>query len=162
MKVTRCIKENLANMARKSRNKRLLLAIGAGTTLVLAASFIVSYFSTGSTAQTAGSNKEQTKCVIITESIYNANMNWKEILEKDIVLILPPGCKYGPDLKQYNPDKSFKIISCTTQSGLWAVVRHTKKEQLLLVPEDFDDKMPTDIPRYVKSIVRLERNAISI
>ncbi|QLQ81742.1 hypothetical protein HG537_0F05030 [Torulaspora globosa] len=135
-------------MRSKGYSRRALGLIGA-ISAVCAVGGLLAYW-TLSASSSDGSKRERrgSRCVIVTKSVAEFDeINWESLLKEDVVLVVAPGVLFS--------HQSYKVICCNTMSGLWSCVRHLKKEQLLLKPDDLETPMPADVPRYVGQVIHI-------
>lgn len=104
--------------------------------------------------------KQPSKCVIISNKISNVEgMDWSELLDEDITLIVAPGVTFLDQPKEEESigrEHQFKVIRCDTLIGMWACVKSLRKDQLIVCPGDIEDGIPEGIDQFVKKIIKVE------
>lgn len=129
---------------RSRRQYGKLLGIAGAVTLF---GGLLAYWLTSKASEASEEPLDKSRCIIITASIADET-RWTPLLDEDVVLVVAPGVDF--------PHKSYKVIRCDTMTGLWSCVRHLKKDQLLLKPNDLESPMPADIPRYTAHITQID------
>lgn len=98
--------------------------------------------------------------IILTDSIISSNLPINEILLKtdNIVLVIPPNLSVDDLNEEIDESISFKIIECSTNDGVWSVVKHLNSEVIFVVNDDLNYEIPKNLQRYVGEIIELEQN----
>lgn len=136
---------------------------GAATVAAAGIGFIcyIAWTSCSSNPERRGEEKNSkkiSKTIIVTSTISRQKeINWGDLLEDDVVLLVPPGVSFL-ETPQDELFLHYKIIRCNKMAGLWSCVRHLRKDQLIYVASDIAEDIPADIPRYVKRVIVLETN----
>lgn len=136
-------------MKSRGYSRRLLGIFGAISTICVAGGLISYWALSPSTSDDSKQERRGSRCIVVTKSIADSNkINWESLLKEDVVLVVAPGVSFD--------NQSYKVIRCSTMSGLWSCVRHLKKKQLLLMPDELETSMPADILRYVGQVIHIE------
>ncbi|AQZ09111.1 PEX22 (YAL055W) [Zygosaccharomyces parabailii] len=140
------------------------LRIGGAATVAAAGIGLICYIawtSCSSNPERQGeekNSKKTSKTIVVTNTIScQKEISWGDLLEKDVVLLVPPGVSFLEN-PQDELSLHYKIIRCNKMAGLWSCVRHLRKDQLLYVAGEIAEDIPEDIPRYVKRVTALETN----
>ncbi|QLL34134.1 hypothetical protein HG536_0F04600 [Torulaspora globosa] len=135
-------------MRSRDHSRRLLGVVGAISAVCVTGGLIAYWALSPSTSDGSKQERRGSRCILVTKTIADSNkINWESLLKEDVVLVVVPGVMF---LHQ-----SYKVIRCSTMSGLWSCVRHLKKKQLLLKPDDLETSMPADVPRYVGQVIHI-------
>ncbi|CCH58231.1 hypothetical protein TBLA_0A04360 [Henningerozyma blattae CBS 6284] len=87
------------------------------------------------------------KCFVVTKSIKD-KYNWNRVLQGNSVAILAPNIEIGT----IDENLKHKIVVCSLEDSIWPVIKHLKKDCLIISTDDFKE-IPNDIPRFVKIIL---------
>ncbi|CDH13179.1 uncharacterized protein ZBAI_04965 [Zygosaccharomyces bailii ISA1307] len=145
---------------RRTKGPYNWLCIGGTATVAAAGIGFICYMawtscSSNPERQREKNSKKTSKTIIVTSTISCHETNWGDLLEEDVVLLVPPGVSFLENL-QDELALHYKIIRCNKMTGLWSCVRHLRKDQLLYVASEIAEDIPADIPRYVKRVIALE------
>lgn len=102
--------------------------------------------------------------IILTDSIISSNIPINDILlnTENIVLVIPPNLSRDDLNEHIDESVSYKVIECETNEGVWSVVKHLHSEVILVVKDDLEEEIPTNLERYVGEIIELEQNNVYI
>lgn len=98
--------------------------------------------------------------IILTDSIISSNLPIKEILLKteNLVVVIPPNLSIKDLNEEIDETISYKVIECSTNEGVWSVVKHLNSEVIFVVNDDLEEELPENLQRYVGDIIELEQN----
>ncbi|GAV52745.1 hypothetical protein ZYGR_0AI00270 [Zygosaccharomyces rouxii] len=132
-----------------------IVAAGIGTAIYLWTQSSSQSQTDDNQGKSVPKTKGPSKAIIITESVAREEgINWINLLQEDVVLLVPPGVSFLEDRAgEESPAHRYKIIRCDTLMGLWSCVKHLQKEQLLYVEEEIANELPSDLTRYVKKLI---------
>lgn len=133
-------------MAPKKVQRRLATLATIGVATALAIGFSYSWITRG----TNQSTKKPSKCIsrsIIFNVATQYSVNWHRLQNLDIVVIIPPSCDLEDAFAALNAIPKHKIIVCDTEEGVWSVVRHLRKDEVIAGGYG-PGEIPEDIYRY--------------
>ncbi|SCU82283.1 LAFA_0C10264g1_1 [Lachancea sp. 'fantastica'] len=141
--------------ARRSRNRSaVLLAAGALTALVLGAFYVWGKGTTSSSSSSNVNEKDEnavTVCIVLTDDMYEDEVDWEKLLSLQAVVVLPPKTTASPAVARF---PTHQLIRCGTEEGVWSVVRHLRKDIVVVSPLSFNS-VPADVHRYSELVTEL-------
>ncbi|SCU79853.1 LAME_0B00650g1_1 [Lachancea meyersii CBS 8951] len=139
--------------SRRSRNRLSgLLAAGALMALVIGVSYAWKK-SRDSLPSSRGEKSERCSsvCIVLTKDIYESGVDWDRLLNLSAVVIVPPGSTAESGSANF---PGHQIIKCSTEEGVWSVVRHLRKDIVVVSPGQLES-LPEDIHRFSKPLTKV-------
>ena len=134
--------------------KKIITATAIVCTLATAVGFIY-YKYCGSSPTPESPGKQNSKCYVLSKSLYESVKDWETELYNDTVVLVPPECNgIVNQLKAIEPNFEHKVIQFKSWEALWSTVRHMKKTELI-ISEQYLPHKPPDIERFVKMTIIL-------
>ncbi|CEP64884.1 ubiquitin-protein transferase activating protein PEX22 LALA0_S14e01442g [Lachancea lanzarotensis] len=141
--------------ARRPRNRSVgFLAAGALTALALGAYYAWKKSTTSSSSSPTIDETEQNSisaCIVFTEDMYESGLDWEGLISMQAVVILPPKITLRSTVVQFPVSQ---IIECGTEDGVWSVVRHLRKDIVVVSPLSLNS-VPADIYRFSEPVTEL-------
>lgn len=107
-------------------------------------------------------NRSERISVVLSQSLIDEHFPFTSLLDKfsELVVILGPDAnsKFEVIKRQIPPKSQHKIIPCETQIGVVHVLKHLRSD-LVVLPNDIPQTVPSDISRFVGSVHILDDNS---
>ncbi|SCU84212.1 LANO_0C00760g1_1 [Lachancea nothofagi CBS 11611] len=132
-------------MSTRRHRSRIGVLISAGVITALAIGSSYVWLKKRTSSADANYRKPKSICVVLTESLFSG-IDWAKLASIDSVIIQPPNFKVTIDQGVF---PEHRIITCETNEGVWSVVRHLRKDELVVRTEEFQ-QIPNDIHRFSK------------
>ncbi|CUS20847.1 LAQU0S01e15962g1_1 [Lachancea quebecensis] len=133
-------------MASKKVKHRLvtLATIGAATAFAIGLSY--SWITRETRQPTNESDKSISRCIIFDVAT-QCCVDWRQLEHLDIAVVVPPSINLEHAFAALKNIPKHKIIVCDTEEGVWSVVRHLRKDEVIIGGYELS-KIPDDIYRY--------------
>jgi hypothetical protein len=151
----------------RSRSKNPLVGAAVLATVVVSAGY---YLYTKSIASSKAwvkpkkkeRNRSERISIVLSQSLIDQRFPLAPLVDKfsELVIILGPDANSKIELvqRQIPAESQHKIIPCETQIGVVHVLKHLRSD-LVVLPNDIPQTVPSDISRFVGTVHVLDNNS---
>lgn len=159
-------------MGRK-KSPAIWISAVVATSVAAAGYEIYKYLTKDENDQTISATKYTNKSIALTllHSVLSSDLPLDEIImnSQNVTFILPPHLSVDDLAGNIDTSQSglsqtllnnYKLLRCSNIEGYFHMLKNLKPDTLIVCADDLgiQDKMPKDLPRFVKEVVTLDQN----
>lgn len=138
------MKNKQESMAKRRSKGYLGEIITAGIVTVAVAGLCYWWFQDEGSSS-SNDKKRVSRCILLSKSL-EKKIDWGRAASLDTVIVIPPQ-SVGIDDHLLESFPQHRIITCKTIEGVWSVIRHLRKDEVLMNLGDIGE-FPEDLHRY--------------